>query len=104
MAIWQVSAGNYGRYYHDVFLKYGIALIGPGNPGEWTPEQSDEKYEGSYVRRFASEMKYKDVLVLRDGQSTIRAVGKVSCNYEYLNQFADVNGWYLQHCRQVHWH
>ena len=104
MAIWQVSAGDYGRHFHDVFLNYGVALIGPGDPGEWTPERLDEEFEGSYVRRFANEMEDNDVLVLREGRSIIRAVGKVSGEYMYLNQFDDVNGWNLQHCRRVHWY
>lgn len=104
MPIWQVPANNEGWHYHDVFLKYGVALIGPGNPGEWTHEQPDEIYRGSFVRRFANEMQPEDVLVLREGRSTIRAVGYVIGEYEYLEQFDGVNGWDLQHCRRVHWH
>ena len=104
MAIWQVSAGNYGRYYHDVFLEYGVALIGPGNPREWTPELSDEEFGGSYVRRFAEEMQHGDVLVLRQGRAMIQAVGRVVSDYEYLDQFDDVNGWDLQHGRRVRWY
>ena len=104
MTIWQVSAGDYGRYYHDVFLDYGVALIGPGNPGEWTPERRDEEFKGSYVRRFAEEIQHGDVLVLRQGRAMIRAVGKVSDKYEYFDQFDDVNGWDLQHGRRVRWY
>lgn len=102
--MWQVSAGEYGRYYHDVFLNFGVALIGPGNPGEWNHEQPDEIFEGPYVQWFAEEMQHGDVLVLRQGNSIIRAVGIVSGEYEYLEQFDDVNGWDLQHCRRVHWY
>lgn len=104
MPIWQVPANNEGWHYHDVFLEYGVALIGPGNPGEWTNEQPDEIYGGSFVRRFANEMQPEDVLVLREGLSTILAVGEVCGAYEYLEQFDEVNGWDLQHCRRVHWH
>lgn len=109
MKIWQVSAGSYGRYYHDKFLDHGVALIGPGSPGEWTPnmgtpKQQDTIYDGSYVRRFASEMQHGDALVLRQGRAMIRAIGKVVHGYEYLDQFDDVNGWDLQHGRRVRWH
>ena len=104
MPIWQVSAGNYGRYYHDVFLEFGVALIGPGNPGEWALELPDEEFGGSYVRRFADEMQHGDVLVLRQGRAMIQAVGRVTGDYIYLDQFDDVNGWDLQHGRRVRWH
>ena len=37
------------------------------------------------------------------GLSTIRAVGLVASEYQYLPQFDDVNGWDLQHGRRVRW-
>jgi hypothetical protein len=102
-AIWQISAGPASRSYADVFLKHGVALIGPGDAGPWTPERSDEEFEGSFVRRFASEIAPGDVVLLRTGLSKIMAVGVVAGGYEYLNAFDDVNGWDLQHVRRVRW-
>ncbi|MFQ5660235.1 MAG: hypothetical protein ACE5GZ_07395, partial [Gammaproteobacteria bacterium] len=55
------------------------------------------------VRRFASEVKEGDVFLLRTGISTVTAIGIVSGEYQYLNQFDDVNGWDLQHARRVRW-
>ena len=101
--VWQVSSGPLDRSYVDVFLDYGVALIGPGDPGPWDGERSDEEYEGSFVRRFATELDCGDVLLLRMGLSTIRAVGLVASAYQYLPQFDDVNGWDLQHARRVRW-
>ncbi len=102
--MWQVAAGNNGRYYHDVFLEYGVALIGRGDPGEWNEEQPDEDFGGPYVLWFAHDMQDGDVLVLRQGRNRILAIGKVVGDYQYLEQFDDVNGWDLQHGRRVCWH
>ena len=102
-SIWQVSAGPTDRSYADQFLKYGVALIGPGYSGPWCPDRSDEEFEGGFVRRFAVELCSGDVLLLRTGLTTIRAVGLVTGKYQYLPQFDDVNGWDLQHGRRVRW-
>lgn len=102
--VWQVSAGPANRRYAAVFLKYGVALIGPGDPGAWGPERRDEEFEGSYVRRFATEVREGDAIILRGGVSRIVAVGVVASEqYEHLPQFEDVNGWDLQHARRVRW-
>ena len=101
--VWQVAAGPWNRDYSEVFLEHGVALIGPGDPGRWTPDRSDEDYEGSYVRRFASDIREGDVILLNTGASSIGAVGLVTCKYKYLPQFDDVNGWDLRHVRRVRW-
>jgi len=101
--VWQVSAGPAARSYADVLLKHGAALIGPGDAGRWTPDRDDNEFEGSYVRRFASEIAAGDVVQLRTGLSTIAAVGLVDGDYLYVNAFDDVNGWDLQHARRVRW-
>ena len=102
-SIWQVSAGPAARSYADQFLNHGVALIGPGDAGPWRPDRSGEEFEGGFVRRFAAELRTGDVLLLRTGLSTIRAVGLVASDYQYLRQFDDVNGWDLQHGRRVRW-
>lgn len=102
-ATWQISAGPSSRSYASVFVKYGVALIGPGDAGPWTVERSDEVFEGSFVRRFASEIAPGDVVLLRTGLAKVAAVGVVSGGYEYHNAFDDVNGWDLQHARRVRW-
>ncbi len=101
--IWQLSGGPASRSYADVFIRHAVGLLGPGDPGRWHSERSDEDFDGSFVRRFASEVSIGDVVLLRTGLSKIRAVGVVAGDYEYLNQFDDVNGWDLQHGRRICW-
>ena len=102
--IWQIAAGTADRDYTNLFLRHDIALIGPGWPGEWSADRSDEEFEGNFVRLFASELRIGDTLLLRKGRSIIRAVGLVESDYEFFEQFDDVNGWDLQHGRRVRWH
>lgn len=101
-AIWQISAGPSSRSYANVFLRYGVALIGPGDAGPWTVDR-DAVFEGGFVRRFASEIAAGDVVLLRTGIAKIAAVGLVVGDYTYWNAFDDVNGWDLQHTRRVRW-
>jgi hypothetical protein len=107
--IWQISGGPAARTYADIFVKYGVGLIGPGDAGAWLARRPDEDFvdeqgkSGAFVRRFASEMQQGDVVLLRTGISTITAIGIVASDYVYLDQFDDVNGWDLQHARRVRW-
>jgi hypothetical protein len=102
-SIWQLAGGPASRPYSSVFLQNGVGLIGPGDAGTWKPERDDDEFEGSFVRRFASEMQVGDVVLLRTGIATITAVRIVAGDYMYLNQFDDVNGWDLQHARRIRW-
>lgn len=102
-AVWQISGGPTSRAYAEVFLRHGVALIGPGDAGAWRPERDDDEFEGGFVRRFASELKAGDALLLRTGIATVTAVGLVASDYMYVNAFDDVNGWDLQHARRVRW-
>jgi hypothetical protein len=91
------------RSYASVFLEYGLCLIGPGAPGLWTNERDDREFEGSHVRKFATEPEPGDIVVLREGRSRALAVGVIAGRYQYLSQFDDVNGWDLNHGRRVRW-
>lgn len=102
--VWQVSGGPENRSYVDIFLKHGVALIGPGDTGPWRADRDDKEFDGSFVRRFACEVKPDDIVVLRTGISKIHAVGIVASDYIYLPQFDDVNGWDLQHGHRVRWY
>jgi hypothetical protein len=101
--VWQVSAGPTKRRYSDVLLQHGVALIAPGNTGPWRPDRDDSAFEGSTIRRFASEAVVGDAVVMRVGTSAITAVGLIAGGYEHLPQFDDVYGWDLQHARRVRW-
>ena len=103
-AVWQISGGPASRAYADVFLRHGVALIGPGDAGEWSLERYAYDFSLSgFVGRFAKEIANGDLLLLRTGVATISAVGLVASDYLYLEQFDDVNGWDLQHARRVRW-
>ncbi len=101
-SVWQVSGGPVDRPYADVFLNYGVALIGPGGGGPWRPGRGHSDGQG-FLRRFAEELQVGDLLLLRTAVDTIAAVGLVAGGYEYLEPFDDVNGWDLRHGRRVRW-
>jgi hypothetical protein len=90
--VWHISGGSVARSYAEVFFRYGVGLIRPGDAGPWRAERADDEFGGSHVRRFASEVEQDDVFLIRFGTSWIQAVGVVASDYLYLNQFDEVNG------------
>lgn len=108
MNYWQVAAGDGGRGYSEVFLEYGVMLIGPGDPGEYF--QNDQYYENIYkpndIAVFAKQVKDGDIVVLKRPSGKlweVLAIGTVKDDYVHLPVFDDVEGWDLQHCRHVRW-
>lgn len=101
-AVWQFSSAPV-EHGPNVFVHHGVAMIGPGSAGCWTPDRGDEEFEGNYVRRLATEVAVGDALVLRSGQSRVVAVGLVAAPYEHLPQFEDVNGWDLGQAVRARW-
>ena len=63
--VWQVSGGPAQRSFAEELIRHGVALIGPGDAGPWTPDRDDNDFNGGFVRRFASEIAIGDVLLLR---------------------------------------
>jgi hypothetical protein len=54
MAFWQVGAGyggesGGGRSYHDVFLDFGVVLIGLGEYGEYRSNAHDYKQKQGWT-------------------------------------------------------
>lgn len=108
MKYWQVAAGDSNRDYSDVFLKYGVMFIGPGEPGPYFENKNyyNEEYESSDIKNFAEEVVEGDCVVLKRPKGRkweVLAAGCVQGAYEYLNVFDDVEGWDLQHGRHVEW-
>jgi hypothetical protein len=100
--VWQLGGGTSGKSCAEEFLKYDVALIGPGDLGPWPgPYPKDRTMR--FIRQFVDEAKIGDIIMLRQGQSSIRAVGIIASDYQYLAQFEDVDGWDLQHARRVRW-
>ena len=108
MNYWQVAAGDGERDYSEVFTKFGVMLVGPGNPGDYFEKKDSYRKHrwGSPVKAFAEQVREGDVVVLKRPsrkQWKVLAVGKVRGEYQYLPVFDDVEGWDLQHCRRVEW-
>jgi len=108
--IWQVAAGDTNRNYADLCLKWDVILNGPGSEGPWPDciptlqkewELSSRKITD--LRRFCVDIKDGDIVVLRLGTTDILGIGLVVGNYEWRQEFDDVDGWDLQHIRRVRW-
>ena len=73
MQYWQVGAGyggesGGGRNYSDVFLDYGVMLIGPGEYGDYReqrPQLRAGKGRMREVIRFVEGVKVGDVVALK---------------------------------------
>ena len=88
----------------EFFLKYGVALLWPGDPGPWTPGEYTWNYAlQGWIKPFADSMSPGDLILLRSGPTRIRGIGVVAGNYTYEERFDDVQGFDLQHCRRVRW-
>ena len=108
MNYFQVAAGDGGRDYSEVFLKYGVMLIGPGDPGSYFEKEEYyiSIYKSNVITVFTKEVKNNDIVVLKRPTGNlweVIAVGIVKGDYKYLSVFDDVEGWDLQHCRYVEW-
>lgn len=113
MGYWQVSAGyggesGGGRDYSDVFLDFGVMLIGPGEYGEYfeNAHRYEQEKDGRRVRWLIEEVKPDDVVALKrpaGRQWEILAVGIVKSYYIWLPMFDDVEGWDIRHGRRVEW-
>lgn len=101
----QVMAKNYA----ELCLKRNAVFIGPGNHGAWPDCETPLRQNGisargvGIVRRFAEEMKPRDIVVLRIGTQQVYGVGEIVSGYDWSEDYKDVYGWDLQHCRRVRW-
>lgn len=107
--IWQVAAGDTDRDYSRILLDWDVVAVGPGEFGAW-PGCQPRILEGGYkqnqntiLRRLCEDMKAGDLVVLRLGTMDVLGVGEVVGDYEWLDDFGDIDGWDLQHVRRVKW-
>ena len=66
MNYWQVAAGEGARDYSDVFLRYGVILMGAGNPGSFLEHPEHYKGHKGWQRKIvtlAENMKPDDVVL-----------------------------------------
>jgi hypothetical protein len=105
MDIWQVAAGDSSRDYSDVFLKFGVLLIGAGGDGSYFSNPGAYN-DNPAIREFAEDVEEGDLVVLKrpsNAKCEIVAVGKVVSPYLYKDVFGNVDGFWLHHCRKVCW-
>lgn len=108
-AIWQVAAGNGNKNYSTLCLQQNIIMIGPGNYGAWPDCEKEMRKDGitsrriGIVRRFAEDMKTRDIIVLRVGTQKVYGVGELVGGYDWSDDYQNVDGWDLQHSRRVRW-
>lgn len=111
MAVWQIAAGDGTRDYSKIFMKFGVILVGPGDPGPYPQHRdiyndSSSRWYNESVPRLADEIQIDELVILKRPHGReweILAVGKIMSAYTYQAAFSDVDGWDLQHCRQVKW-
>lgn len=108
MNVWQIAAGDGSRDYSEVFLKFGVILVGPGNYGDYFENKQTYNQPNfpSFIPVFSEIIKEDDLIVLKKPygrQWEILAVGRICSKYLHEEVFSDVDGWDLQHCRKVEW-
>lgn len=112
MQVWQVAAGNETRDYAEVFLRFGVILMGPGSAGEYfnnraTYTDRTNRDFKSFIQTLAESVQIGDLVILKKQQGLatweILAVGMITSDYMHCETFEDVDGWDIQHCRQVKW-
>ncbi|MBN1125970.1 MAG: hypothetical protein JXA82_13260 [Sedimentisphaerales bacterium] len=106
MKIWQVTPpAAMVNSIAEFFIRYGVALLWPGDSGRWSPDRYRDDYAlNDWITWFAETMAAGDAILLRTGPARIRAVGLVAGEYSYEDRFDDVHGLDLQHCRRVRWY
>ena len=97
-AIWQHAAGDRAREHVEVCLEWNVILIGPGKVSWQCSNRDDARKE---VRAFCEEMQVGDIVVLKVGMD-VYGVGVLG-EYEWCDEFNDVDGWDLGHARRVSW-
>lgn len=107
--IWQQASGDTDRNYANICLKWDVILNGPGYAGPY-PKCEDvlkkDKWSSRKItdlKRFSEIMKDGDIVILRLGTTDVLGVGIIVGEYEWLEEFSDIDGWDLQHVRRVKW-
>lgn len=104
--IWQQAAGDTDRNYVDICLKWDMILNGPASFGRWIKGECDPNLtpkKRTDIKRFCEEMEESDLVVLRLGTNHVYAVGEIVGDYEFHEEFNDIDGWDIGHVRRVRW-
>ena len=106
--IWQHAAGDKQRNYVDICLQWNVILMGPSSPGPWPGSREIlRSYRSAKkvtnIQRFCEEMMAGDIVVLKLGTDLVHAVGQIVGDYEWCEEFNDIDGWDIGHVRRVRW-
>lgn len=103
--LWQVGAGDNDRSYGKICLTFDVMIVGPGTPGPFDESKYADLGDIRHsLRRFTTEARCGDLVLLRLGTGEILAVGEVTDDAAtWQEAFADIDGWDLQHVRRVRW-
>jgi len=105
---WQIGTGDGTRSYLDIFLKYGVALVGPGDAGREGESKTNLFYKlNPDIRNWGAvlkKVKLNEWIIARKGVQKILAIGQVEKEIDHSNLFSDVEGWNLQHYVKVKWY
>lgn len=109
--IWQIAAGEQGRYYEDLFMNHNIMFMGPGDFGSFDDYIYSNQVSAALITnhkkhqisKFVNAPKEGDIVLLRKGH-VVLSIGVVADDtYLWDERFDDVFGWDLQHTRRVGW-
>jgi hypothetical protein len=109
--VWQMAAGEAGRFYSDLFLRYDVMFLGPGRFGPFSSatyrNAVKEEWAGkgivANIASFHDNVAPGDIVLMRTGHR-VRGIGTVAdSHYVWSETFDDVYGWDLQHTRRVAW-
>lgn len=90
-------------------MDWDVILNGPGTPGSWGTNKNAYKSGDlsskkiTDLKRFCEDIHVGDLILLRLGTTDILGVGEIVGEYQWMDEFGDVDGWDLQHVRRVRW-
>ncbi len=97
--LWQVGAGDTDRSYGKHCKQFDVMIAGPGDLSPYEDSRYAHRCDiRNSLRRFCTEARRGDVVLLRLGTGDVLAVGEIADDAaERLDAFADIDGWDLQH-------
>ena len=109
--VWQMAAGQAGRFYSDLFLKHDVMFLGPGDFGAYESEvyrravQNGDTPKGivDNIASFHDNVQPGEIVLMRNGLKVVGIGIVADAPYESNKTFDDVYGWNLQHTRRVIW-
>jgi hypothetical protein len=99
--VWRVAAGGEGRDLTEYFMRFGLALVGPGY-GDWREVGAEPYGSEAHFIRPISESEPGDIMLMMLGHRIV-AVGLIDGAYRYWDDSGHREGWDLKHTRRVRW-